>query len=137
VQEAFTEATLELLVDEAEGMLAEVLDAAAIARAQEDQQQQQQQQPEGNRSSIGPTGLACGLPPTHLPSLNLSALHSDSSAFSSAKQSEDESGVLARKAAARSVCSSLAPFEQDLCLLLAAVLRHARHTSLDDPRLQV
>jgi hypothetical protein len=115
-------------------MLAEVLDAAAVARAQESQQQQQPQ--EGSRSSVAPSSLACVSPPSHLTPLNLSAVQSDTSTFSSAK-SEDESGVLARKAAARSVCSSLAPFEQDLCLLLAAFLRHARHASLDDPRLQV
>jgi hypothetical protein len=36
---------------------------------------------------------------------------------------------------AASVCAALAPCEQDLFLILSAVLRHARHASLDDARL--
>lgn len=123
-QEAFTENTLELLVDDAESMLAEALAAASNARAHEDQQQQPQPEQQG--------GLNSEAPRAHLPPLNLSAAQTQNP-----NQAEDEATALARKAAARAVCCALAHYEQDLCLLLAAVLRHARHASLDDPRLQV
>jgi hypothetical protein len=49
--------------------------------------------------------------------------------------SDSSSEVLARRAAARALCCEFAPHERNLLLVLAAVLRHARHASLDDPRL--
>jgi hypothetical protein len=152
LQEAFTESTLEMLVDDAESMLAESLAAAATVRAQEAQQALQQQQGGGGsgsstRTSAGPASGTTAAPTGHLPPLKLPGSHQgpagNSSSGSSgggpvtAMQFADEAAVLARKAAARAACTALAPFEQDLCLLLAAVLRHARHASLDDPRLQV
>jgi hypothetical protein len=133
LQEAFTESTLELLVDDAESLLAEALAAAAVARAQEGKQQHMQQQQEA-RSSLGPSSSSCL--PAHLPPLNIPASTQATDKGGSSAQAQDDEATLARKKAARSMCSALAPYEQDLCLLLAAVLRHARHASLDDPRLQ-
>lgn len=132
-----------MLVDDAESMLAESLAAAAMARAQEAQQALQQQGGSSRgRASVGLTTSAAGAAATgHLPPLKLPGVHQEPAGSSggpvSAMQVADEAAGLARKTAARAACTALAPFEQDMCLLLAAVLRHARHASLDDPRLQV
>jgi hypothetical protein len=136
LQEAFSESTLELLVDDAEALLAEALAAAAAAKEQEDLLfLARQQQQDATRSSFGPSSTPSSAIPGHLPPLT-QAVTQDGTAAAQV-QVTDDAATLARKAAARAVCSSLAPYEQDLCLLLAAVLRHARHASLDDPRLQV
>lgn len=138
VQEAFSESTLELLVDDAEALLAEALAAAAATKEQEDLLLlSRQQQQDATRSSVGPSSStpSSSTIPGHLPPLTPAVTQDGTTAAQ--VQMADDAATLARKAAARAVCSSLAPYEQDLCLLLAAVLRHARHASLDDPRLQV
>lgn len=126
-QEAFSEATLELLVDDAEALLAAALASGTGAggKAQEPQQQQDQGSSSGSGSRASAMGAAGG-----------GGLAVVQESAQEGMTPVDDPVILAQRASARAMCSALAPYEQDLCLLLAAMLRHARHASLEDPRLQ-
>jgi hypothetical protein len=132
VNEALSEPTLELLVDEAEHLLAQAMLAAAAAAAAGAAAARGRLPPlaANPQSSTAAASSSPGKGGKHV-SLVIPVAAADSDA-----NGTSDDGALARKAAARSVCASLAPHEQDLCLVLAAVLRHARLASLDDSRLQ-
>eukprot|EP00879_Flechtneria_rotunda_P017606 GHRR01018456.1.p1 GENE.GHRR01018456.1~~GHRR01018456.1.p1 ORF type:complete len:705 (+),score=270.54 GHRR01018456.1:300-2117(+) len=116
--ESLTESALGLLVDEADDLLAASLAAAGGQEGQNAGKHRHHHYHKAPHvcflSQAGTVGAA---------------------AQGSATSKAMDDAAAARKASARAVCCVLAAYEQDLFLLLAAVLRHTRHASLDDTRL--
>jgi hypothetical protein len=134
--ESLSEASLGLLVEEAESLLKEAAAAvaaqaqAASAAAARDLQKSPQPHEGRQRGRM------------KVPKLKLAHMRVDQRNRRSSRESSvdgqsviDEDTMLVHKAAARAVACALHAHEQDLFLVLAAVLRHVRHSSMDDSRL--
>lgn len=111
VSEALTEKTLELMVDEADQLLAETLEVI-----------------ETRRSLLQRLTDSAANPRQH-------PQHRSKTTLGVVTEQED-SEALAHKATARAVCCEMLAHEQELCLLLAAMMRHVRLASIEDSRLQ-
>jgi hypothetical protein len=131
--ESLSEASLGLLVEEAESLLEEAAAAvaaqaqAASAAAARDLQKSPQPHESRQRGRM------------KVPKLKLAHMKGDQCNRRSSRESSvdgqsalDEDTMLVHKAAARAVACALHAHEQDLFLVLAAVLRHVRHSSIDD-----
>jgi hypothetical protein len=146
VSESLSEASLGLLVEEAESLLKEAEAAAAAqaaaasaAAARDLQKSPQPHEPSGRQR----TGRIMKVPKLKLAHRgDQRGSKSGSGSRRSSRESSadgqlviDEDSMLVHKAAARAAACALHAHEQDLLLVLAAVLRHVRHSSIDDSRL--
>lgn len=141
VSEAISEQTLQLLVNEEEAMLTQAHNAAAAARdAAAANKQLHKPVPRRQHCQHGV------VPKLKLPQKGSSnssdhevpaqATLAAAAPAAAAELAETEDvALLHHQALARNICCQFAAYEQDLFLVLAAVLRHVRHASLDDSRL--
>jgi hypothetical protein len=138
VSESLSEASLGLLVEEAESLLKEAA-AAAAAQAQAATAAASRDLQKSPQPHEGRQGLRMKVPKLKLAHMRGDQRHgSRSSSRESSVDGQialDEDTMLVHKAAARAVACALHAHEQDLFLVLAAVLRHVRHSSIDDSRL--